>query len=173
MLGIALALTPTVMARSISSRNAILPRTQPHRYPPQLRFSQSKGTKGEITVTKLLKSILKTAVYILDQADSAAADMRDRVTDQVDRVSDQVSDLTDRGRKAIYGEDHTLRNVLTFAAGLGIGLGAGVLLAPASGEETRSSMRDKVQDIGDKVRDQVRQRFSTSGGPRPTGTDAL
>ncbi len=124
-------------------------------------------------MTKLLKSILKTAVYILDQADSAAADMRDRVTDQVDRVSDQVSDITDRGRKVIYGEDHKLRNVLTFAAGLGIGLGAGVLLAPASGEETRSSMRDKVQDIGDKVRDQVRHRFSTSGGRRPTGTDAL
>jgi hypothetical protein len=83
-------------------------------------------------VTKLLKSILKTAVYVLDQADNAADDMRDRVTDQVNRVSDQVSDITDRGRKAIYGESHTMRNVLTFAAGVGIGIGAGVLLAPAS-----------------------------------------
>jgi gas vesicle protein len=120
-------------------------------------------------VTKLLKSILKTAVYILDQADNAASDMRDRVSDQVDRVSDQVSEFTDRGRRAIYGEDHTLRNVLTFAAGLGVGLGAAVLFAPASGEETRSSVRDKVQDIGD----QVRQRFSTASGPRPTGTESL
>jgi len=34
-------------------------------------------------VTKLLKSILKTAVYVLDQADNAADDMRDRVTDQI------------------------------------------------------------------------------------------
>jgi len=129
--------------------------------------------KGEITVTKLLKSILKTAVYVLDQADNAAEDVRDRVYDQVDRVSDQVSDITDRGRRAIYGEDHTLRNVLTFVAGVGVGLGAGMLLAPASGEETRNSMRDKVQDIGDKVRDQVRQRFSTNVGARPTGTEAL
>jgi gas vesicle protein len=120
-------------------------------------------------VTKLLKSILKTAVYILDQADNAASDMRDHVSDQVGRVSDQVSEFTDRGRRAIYGEDHTLRNVLTFAAGLGVGLGAAVLFAPASGEETRSSVRDKVQDIGD----QVRQRFSTSSGPRPTGTESL
>jgi gas vesicle protein len=126
-------------------------------------------TQRRITVTKLLKSILKTAVYILDQADNAASDMRDRVADQVDRVSDQVSDITDRGRRAIYGEDHTLRNVLTFAAGVGVGLGAGMLLAPASGEDTRSSMRDKVQDIGDRVR----QRFSTSGESRPTGTESL
>ena len=124
-----------------------------------------------MTVTKLLKSILKTAVYILDQAESAAYDMRDRVADQADRVADQVSDLSDRGRKVIYGEDYKLRNLLTFVAGLGIGLGAGVLLAPASGEETRSSMRDKVHDIGDRVRDQVRSR--TSGGARPTGTEAL
>lgn len=124
-------------------------------------------------MTKLLKSILKTAVYVLDQADNAADDMRDRVTDQVNRVSDQVSDITDRGRKAIYGESHTMRNVLTFAAGVGIGIGAGVLLAPASGEEIRGSVRDKVEDIGDRVRDQVRNRFSTSGGPRPTGTEPL
>ena len=101
-------------------------------------------------MTKLLKSILKTAVYVLDQADNAAADVRDRVYDQVDRVSDQVSDITDRGRRAIYGEDHTLRNVLTFVAGVGVGLGAGVLLAPASGEETRNSMRDKVRTSGTK-----------------------
>src|SRR5258708_30830018 len=121
----------------------------------------------------MMKPILKTAFHILAQADRAPVDIRARNTVQVDRVSDQVSDITDRGRKVIYGEDHKLRNVLTFAAGLGIGLGAGVLLAPASGEETRSSMRDKVQDIGDKVRDQVRHRFSTSGGRRPTGTDAL
>lgn len=124
-------------------------------------------------MTKLLKSILKTAVYLLDQADSAAEDVRDRVYDQVDRVSDQVSDITDRGRRVIYGEDHTLRNVLTFVAGVGVGVGAGILLAPASGEDTRNTVRDKVQDIGDKVRDQVRQRFSTNVGQRPTGTEAL
>ena len=124
-------------------------------------------------MTKLLKSILKTAVYVLDQAENATEEMRDRVSGHMDRVSDQVSGLTDRSRKAIYGESHTMRNVLTFAAGLGIGIGAGVLLAPASGEEIRSSMRDKVEDIGDRVRDQVRQRFSTDAGPRPTGTETL
>jgi gas vesicle protein len=123
-------------------------------------------------VTKLLKSILKTAVYILDQAENATEDMRDRVADHVDRVSDQVSEITDRGRKVIYGENHTMRNVLTFAAGLGIGIGAGVLLAPASGEEIRNTVRDRVEDIGERVRDQVRNRFSTDTGQRATGTEA-
>ena len=123
-------------------------------------------------MTKLLKSILKTAVYILDQTENATEDIRDRVSDHVDRVSDQVSDITDRGRKAIYGENHTMRNVLTFAAGLGIGIGAGVLLAPASGEEIRNSVRDKVEDISDRVRDQVRNRISTDMGQRATGTEA-
>jgi len=99
-----------------------------------------------------LKSILKTAVYILDQTDRTAADVRDRVSGHVDRVSNRVSDLADQGKSVIYGEDHTLRHVLLFTAGLGVGLGAGILLAPSSGEELRSSMREKVEDIGDRVR---------------------
>jgi gas vesicle protein len=66
--------------------------------------------------------------------------------------------MTDRGKRAIFGEkDHTLRNLVSFAAGLGLGVGVGILFAPASGEETRNSMREKVQDIGDRVR----ERFSS------------
>ena len=118
-------------------------------------------------MSNLLKSILKTAVYILDQTDRAAADVRDRVSEHVDRVSDRVSDLADQGREVIYGDDHTLRHILLFAAGLGVGVTAGILLAPSSGEELRSSMREKVEDIGDRVRG----RFSSSTGSRGTGTE--
>ena len=115
----------------------------------------------------LLKSILKTAVYILDQTDRAAADVRDRVNEGVNRVTDRVSDLADQGKNAIYGEDHTLRHVLFFAAGLGVGVTAGILLAPFSGEELRSSMRNRVENIGDRVRSQ----FSYREGRRATGTE--
>jgi gas vesicle protein len=45
-------------------------------------------------------------------------------------------------------------------------VGAAILFAPASGEETRNSISDKVQDIGDRVR----ERFSTR---TPTGTENL
>jgi gas vesicle protein len=122
--------------------------------------------KRRTNVSSLLKSILKTAVYILDQTDRAAADVRDHVSERVERVSDRVSDLADQGREVIYGEDHTLRNALLFAAGVGVGLGAGILFAPSSGEDLRSSMREKVEDIGERVRG----RFSGTG-TRGTGTE--
>ena len=63
------------------------------------------------------------------------------------------------------GEDHTLRNVLVFAAGVGVGIGAGMLLAPASGEEIRGSIGDKVQDISDRVRDRFTSETATATGP--------
>jgi len=117
-------------------------------------------------LNNLLKSILKTAVYFIEQSDRVASDLRDRVSDEYDGASDRVSDLRDRARDLYAGESHTLRNVLTFAAGVGVGIGAGMLLAPASGEEIRSSIGDKVQDIGDRVRD----RFS-SEARNATGTE--
>jgi gas vesicle protein len=118
-------------------------------------------------VNSLLKSILKTAVYIIDQTDRAASDVRDRVSEHVDRVSDRVSDLADQSRKVVYGENNALRNTLFFAAGVGVGLGAGILFAPKPGEELRDSMREKVEDIGDRVR----ERFSSKTRVRTTGTE--
>lgn len=96
----------------------------------------------------LMKSLLKTAVYIMDQT-----------ADKVDRASDRAYEMADDARTAIFPEeDHTLRHVLLFAAGVGVGVGAGLLLAPASGEETRNSITEKVQDIGDKVKARVSNR---------------
>jgi hypothetical protein len=107
-------------------------------------------------MNNLIKSILKTAVYFLEQSDRFAGDVRDRFADGIDSASDRVSDLRDRAQDLYGGEDHTMRNVLTFAAGVGIGVGAAILFAPASGEEIRSQIGEKVQDIGDRVR----ERFS-------------
>jgi hypothetical protein len=101
----------------------------------------------------VLKSLLKTAVYIMDQT-----------AEQVDRASDRASQMADDARTAIFPEDHTLRNVLVFAAGVGVGVGAGLLLAPASGEQTRNSITEKVQDISDKVKGRVSNRnYSATG----------
>jgi YtxH-like protein len=105
---------------------------------------------------KVLKSLLKTAVYVMDQTSA-----------QVDRATDRASDFADDARTAIFPEeDHTLRNVLVFIAGVGVGVGAGLLLAPSSGEELRSTITEKVQDIGDKVKGRAsRQNYA------PTGTE--
>jgi|CZKR01.1.fsa_nt_gi hypothetical protein len=102
----------------------------------------------------LLKSLLKAAVYIMDQT-----------AEQVDRVSDRASQIADRAESAIYPEeDHTLRNnILSFAAGVGLGVGAGILFAPASGAEIRSSIGDSVHDISDKVKGRMSTQKSATG----------
>ncbi|PYX85679.1 MAG: hypothetical protein DMG70_02795 [Acidobacteria bacterium] len=64
-------------------------------------------------------------------------------------------------------EDHTVRNAISFAAGIGLGIGVGMLFAPASGEETRSSIAEKVQDVGERVR----ERCSPEIKKPATGTE--
>ncbi len=91
---------------------------------------------------KFVRSILKTAVYMMDQT-----------ADRVDRASDRAIHYADEARSAIYPrEDNTVRNVISFAAGIGLGMAAGVLLAPSSGAELRGSISDKVHDIGNRVK---------------------
>ncbi len=102
-------------------------------------------------VNNLIRSILKTAVYFLEQTDRFAGDVRDRVSDSVDRAANRVSDLRSQAEELYEGEDHTLRNVLTFAVGVGVGIGTAVLFAPASGKDTRKVIGEKVQDIGGRV----------------------
>ena len=119
-------------------------------------------------MNNLIQSILKTAVYFLDQTSQAASDVRDRVSDTVDRASDRMSDLRSQAEDLYEGEDHTFRNVMTFVAGVGVGVGAAILFAPASGQEIRNSIGEKVQDIGDRVRG----RFS-SEARNATGTEGI
>lgn len=100
-------------------------------------------------LSNVVKSILKTAVYIMDQT-----------AETVDRATDRASELADDARSAIYPrQDHTLRNLFAFAAGVGVGVGAGLLLAPSSGLELRNNISDKVQEIGNRVRN--RETYST------------
>lgn len=102
-------------------------------------------------INKLLRSILKTAVYIMDQT-----------AGQVERASERAADFADDAREAVYpSPNHTLRNVASFAAGVGIGVGVGVLLAPSSGQELRDSISGRVQDLGKRVRG--RAAFATGG----------
>lgn len=104
-------------------------------------------------LNNVLKSVLKTAIYIMDST-----------ADSVDRVSDRATRIADDARDAIYPDrGNALRNVLSFAAGVGIGVATGVLLAPQSGADLRNSIGDKVHDISDKMRGR--------NDPYATGTD--
>jgi hypothetical protein len=115
--------------------------------------------------SNLLKSILKTAVYLMEESGNTATDVRDRVAQGFDRASDHLSDLGDRARDIYTGESRG-RSVAMFGLGIAIGVGAGLLLAPASGEETRNTIGDKVEEF----RGQMRERFS---GRSATGTEGV
>lgn len=102
---------------------------------------------------RFVKSILKSVVYVMDEA-----------ADRVDRVSDRASELAANTKSVIYpNEGNTVRNIVSFAAGIGVGIAAGLLLAPSSGEDLRNSIGGKVQNISDKIRGR--------GEPSATGTD--
>ena len=112
-------------------------------------------------MNKFLRSLLKIGLHLLTQSDRATADIRDR-------VKDRVEDLTDRTRQAMRGpQDHTARNAISFTAGLGLGIGVGLLFAPARGEETRSSIAEKVHGVEGRGRG----RFPAAVERAPTGTE--
>jgi len=45
----------------------------------------------------------------------------------------------------------------SFLAGLGIGIGLGILFAPMSGEDTRENLSQRANDLADSARDLVDQ----------------
>ena len=110
-------------------------------------------------MNKLLKTLLRTGVYFLDQADDATASVRGRLRDRVDGLTDRAAGIM-RGR-----EYHTLRCAVSFAAGIGVGIGAGIIFAPASGEKTRGDLGEKLQEFGENVR----ERFSSEAKESGTG----
>ena len=102
----------------------------------------------------LFSFLLDTGLYLLDS-------LRERLPDNVDDIKDRVRDTYDtashrvgRAADALRGEEDSqlLGKVGALLIGVGIGVGIGVLIAPASGEETRSEINDKISDFGDKVR---------------------
>ena len=122
-------------------------------------------------MNKWLKVLLGTGLYLLEQSDGATKDVRKRAADRFSDLRDVAQDKyetaterLDRATRAIRGEDQSMAgNVLRFVAGVAVGVGIGLVLAPASGEETRNVIAGKVHKMGDKVR----QQFSDDAG---TGT---
>jgi ElaB/YqjD/DUF883 family membrane-anchored ribosome-binding protein len=124
-------------------------------------------------MNKFFKLLLGTSLYLLEQSDSATRKVRERAVGEIEDLRDvarekyeTAADRVARASRAIRGDDsQVVGNALRFVAGVGVGIGVGLLLAPASGAETRSVIAGKVQDIGDKVR----QQFSSEGASA-TGT---
>jgi YtxH-like protein len=100
----------------------------------------------------MLNVLVNTGLSLLNSIrDRMPADLGDSVRDTYSTASDRVG----RAADALRGEEdsHLLGTVTALVIGVGIGVGIGLLIAPASGEETRENISDKVADFGEKVRE--------------------
>lgn len=107
---------------------------------------------------KLLTNIMLGAgVYLLDSLRHRLTDMdelggraRDRYEDlreQAGNAYDTVSHRVSRASDVLRGEDHPVLGTATAVlVGVGLGVGVGMLLAPHSGEETRSNLAEKMRE---------------------------
>jgi ElaB/YqjD/DUF883 family membrane-anchored ribosome-binding protein len=126
-----------------------------------------------MNMNKLFKLLLGTGIYLMEQSDTATKSARDRAAGQIEDLRDaarekyeRASDRVLRASRAIRGEDsNLLGNAIYFVAGAAVGVGVGLIFAPASGEVTRSVIAGRVQEMGDRVRDQF-----SSAEARATGT---
>ena len=100
----------------------------------------------------LLNLMLGTGIYLLDSLRNRMAGTVDELRSKAQDTYETTTDRVSRAADVIRGKDsHFLRTGTAALFGLGVGVGLGLLLAPASGEETRSNIADKVRDIRDRV----------------------
>lgn len=124
----------------------------------------------------LMNVLLGTGLYLLDSVRDRLADgvedFRSRSKDKYDDLRskakdtyDTASDRVSRASDVLRGEDsNLLGTTASLLIGIGIGVGVGMLLAPASGEETRGNIADKVQDFGGRMRERFSREAEAASG---------
>jgi ElaB/YqjD/DUF883 family membrane-anchored ribosome-binding protein len=114
---------------------------------------------------KMLRDLLiGTGVYLLDSIRERAGDSLDDLTGRARDTYNEASRRASRATDALRGEDHHyFGTTAALLIGVGIGIGVGLLLAPASGEETRGTLTNKVQEFGDRVRDKFNDQKREPG----------
>ena len=114
----------------------------------------------------LLSVLLDTGFYLFDS-------LRERLPDNIDDIKglaretyDTASDRLGRASNVLRGKEESriFSKVGALLIGVGVGVGVGILIAPASGEETRSGLTDKVSEFGDKVRERTRKAPESATG---------
>ena len=115
----------------------------------------------------LFRILLDTGLQLVDSLRDRSPDKMDNFKGRVRDTYGTASDRVSRATHALRGEEesHLFGKAVALAIGVGIGIGIGVLIAPASGEETRADIADKVSDFGDTVNEP-----SGKKPPSATGT---
>ena len=113
----------------------------------------------------VLGVLLSTGLYLLDnlreQMPDNIDDIKGKARETYETASDRLGHATDvlRGKE----DSQMLGKVGALLIGVGIGVGVGLLIAPASGEETRADIVDKVSAFGEKVSDRKRKPQRATG----------
>jgi YtxH-like protein len=97
--------------------------------------------------------------------------LRDRADDMGDvakRTYDETTDRISHAQAALRGESRWPSHAINFLGGVGLGVGLGILLAPASGEQTRSAIRDKVVDLKSRAAEMASSGMSRGRKMNPT-----
>ncbi len=105
----------------------------------------------------LLSVLLDTGFYLFDSLRERLPDSVDDIKGRARETYETASDRLGRATSVLRGKEESqiFGKVGALLAGVGIGVGIGLLIAPASGEETRAEITDKVSDFGDKVREHI------------------
>jgi hypothetical protein len=110
-----------------------------------------KFKKQELLFGILLGAGLNLLNSLREHRPDNVDDIKTRVRDTYDTAYNRVSRASD----ALRGQEdsHILGKVGALLIGVGVGVGVGLLIAPASGEEARADIANKVADFGEKVRE--------------------
>jgi len=91
---------------------------------------------------------------IKDGVDDITDTIASKYEDVNDTMASKYEDAVERlnaAKSALRGRGHWPSRAAGFVLGVGVGAGLGILLAPASGSETREAVRDKAVAAKNKV----------------------
>jgi hypothetical protein len=105
----------------------------------------------------LLSALFGTGLYLLENLRERLPDNVDDMKGRAKETYETASDRLGNAADALRGKEDSdiFGKVSALLIGVGIGLGVGLLIAPASGDETRADIADKVSDFGERVRERT------------------
>lgn len=127
--------------------------------------------------TNWARSAMKWGLLLTDVAlwEAVTRDVKHAATSVGDRVQRRYDGHLEREpepRVIVKTGPDWFGRTTSLLAGIGIGVGVGLLFAPSSGEQTREAIRDKAEEIKDRVSEAASRtiRFGSSSESAATGT---
>lgn len=134
-----------------------------------MRSYEKQGKIKQWARLALKCGLMLTDAKLWSQINDHLGERVEDVNDTMRQKYDEASDRVHAAHNAMMGRSNDwIAPAAGFVGGIGLGLGLGLLFAPASGAETRASIRDKAMDLKDRVGNLREVRFNP---PSATGTE--